>query len=386
VQGDISYSISTRTNGYITQFIGVGQNSHALIFWNANANDYTQIIYRYNDTTNTSTTLHTFNTIPAAGGTSAGGNRSTNFGNTQNKMASMTFTTAAEPTIKKFYVPYLDVNGFYHPIYFTWNTANDTFTRTTDITVNWGSGNNQSTYWVQDTVGGDVGSRGYGHQRAWYNETFTFGGVRYLTFMQLHGAGGIWDLQPKMRTFVTFSIDESTPTTLNFHSSVEIPFTPKNIVWLNDNHTIMGVFTHTAFYVYSFGAGGWTLIGTWNLQFNSVGRDSLGRIWAHESGQYAWGALHLITLNVPVTISITAPQTTYNFTGTTISTNFTVNTYNQAGQRIVSTVKLVIDGGSMLFSGNNLTTTVTTSSSADTTVPVSITAGGISNIIASVVL
>jgi hypothetical protein len=204
--------------------------------------------------------------------------------------------------------------------------------------------------------------------------------------MQMHGAGTYFDQQPKMRTFVTFIVDPTTPTTLTYHSHVEIPSTPKNIVWLNDQHTIFGVFTFSNFYVYSFNGTAWALIGTWNNQFTAVGRDGLGRVWGHDSGQFGYGALHLITLNVPTTISVTAPQLSYNYIGTDISTNLTVNAYDQTGARVVVDVKLVIDGGSMVFSGNNLTTTVTTSSSTDTTVPVTITGGGISNIIASVVL
>jgi hypothetical protein len=384
--GSLTYAETTATNGYSAQYVGVGSTGQAIILWNAIGNDYTQIIYRYNDSANTSTTLYTFNASPSAGGTSAGGNRGTSYGNTQSKYASSTFTTESEPTIKKFYIPYLDSNGNYHPLYFTWNTATDVFTRTTAITVNWGADNTQSTFWAPDTVGGGNQSVNYGWHRGWYNETFEYSGTRYLTFMQLHGAGTYFDQQPKMRTFVTFSIDTATPTTLTYHSSVEIPATPKNIVWLNDARTVMGIFTFSNFYVYSFNGTTWALIGTWNNQFVAVGRDDLGRVWAHDSGQFGWGALHLITLNVPTTISVVAPQLTYNYTGTDISSSLTVNAYNQSGQRIVANVKLVIDGGNMTFSGNNLTTTVTTSSSVNTTVSVTITGGGISNIVASVVL
>lgn len=382
----LAYTETTYTNGYSAQFVGVGTSGHGIIMWNAIGNDHTQIIYRYNDTANTSTTLHTFNANPAAGGTSAGGDRAASYGSAQNKWASSTFTTQAQPTIKKFYVPYLDVNGNYHPIYYTWDTSADTFTRNTNITVNWGAGNTQSTVWLPDTLGGGNQSNAHAHHRCWYNETFEYGGSRYLVFMQMHSAGTYFDQQPKMRTFVTFTVDPTTPTTLTYHSSVEIPATPKNIVWLNDAHTIFGVFTFSNFYVYSFNGTTWALIGTWNNQFTAVGRDNLGRVWAHDSGQFSYGALHLVTLNVPTTISVTAPQLSYNYTGTDISTNLTVNAFDQTGARIAVDVKLVIDGGSMVFAGNNLTTTVTTSTSESTTVTVTITGGGLSNIIASVIL
>ena len=99
-------------------------------------------------------------------------------------------------------------------------------------------------------------------------------------------------------------------------------------------------------------------------------------------GQY--GRVHLITLTVPVTIVVTPDATTYTYSGTTINANVAVKALDASGNRISTSVKLVIDGGSMLFGGNNYTTTVTTSASSDVNVAVTITGGGVSNIIASV--
>ena len=166
----------------------------------------------------------------------------------------------------------------------------------------------------------------------------------------------------------------------------QVPATPKNIVWLSDDKTILGIFCHANFYVYTFSStSGWTQTGNFPFQFNAVGRDNLGRVWAQDSGP-GYGRLHLLTLNVPVNIVVTSDATSYNFAGTTVTANLTVNTYNYTGARIATSVKLVIDGGSMYFAGNNLTKTVTTSASGDTVVPVTITGGGVSNIIASAVV
>jgi hypothetical protein len=131
---------------------------------------------------------------------------------------------------------------------------------------------------------------------------------------------------------------------------------------------------------------GWTLTGSLPYRFWSVGTDSTGRIWGLENSNNAAGIIHLITPSVPVNVVLTPASTTYNYTGTTISSTIGVSTYDQTGTRISTSVKLVIDGGSMTFGGNNLTTTVTTSLSADVTAAISITDGGYSNIIASVVL
>jgi hypothetical protein len=84
-----------------------------------------------------------------------------------------------------------------------------------------------------------------------------------------------------------------------------------------------------------------------------------------------------------VNIVITSDASTYYYAGSVNTANLTVNAYSYTGARIATQVKLVIDGGSMTFAGNNLALTITTSASADTVVPVTITGGGVANIIAS---
>jgi hypothetical protein len=370
------------------EFLGVDEAGRALFFLNSTLNDYDHLITRYIDVDNTATVLSTINSIPAAAGTSAGGNRGTAFGNQLPKYSSKTFPDPANVTNKAWYTPYFDVNGKYHPHFFQWDTVNDTFVRNTDITVNWPQGTIQEDFWTADTFSASSNSTsGFGLQRVWYNETWTVDSQRYLIFMQLHGATSIFDNTPKMRTFLTFSVNPSNPKILTYHSSVTIPSTAKNIIWLNDSKTLLGVIAHTQFYTYSFNpTNGWVLTGTIPFQFIGVGRDSLNRIWAASPGLNTWGEIHLITVNVPISITVTAPQNLFNYTGTVINSNLTVNAYDTTGSRIAASIKLVIDGGSMAFAGANLTTTVTTSTTQDTLVPIVITGGGLSNIIASVVL
>lgn len=318
-------------------------------------------------------------------GTNQGGDRSTTFGQQIPKFASKTFTDTTTATTLGFYVPYVDARGGLHPLYYRWNQSTDNFTRLTDITMVYPN-TSQGTIWTPDTYSGTSLTTQYGMQRAWYTETFVSSSTRYLIFMQLHGAGGLFDANPTMRTFPTYSIDTSTYKTLTYTGKIEVPATPKNIVWLSDDRTILGIFCHANFYVYTFSSSnGWTQTGNFPYQFNAVGRDNLGRIWAQDTGP-GWGRLHLLTLNVPISIVVTSDATSYNFAGTVVSANLTVNAFNYSGARIATSVKLVIDGGSMSFAGSNLTKTVTTSASGDTLVPISITGGGVSNIIASAVL
>ena len=378
-------SHATTGTNKTAQFVGVANDGKALFFLNDLTTDYNHIVVKYTDADNTATALYNVSTAPSAGGTSAGGNRGTSYGNYISKFSSKTFTDPTSAGNVCWYTPYLDSSGKYHPLWFQWNKSTDAITRNTDISVNWGS-TNQDAVWSPDSLSNSSASANYGMQRLWLNETFSSGGTRYLTFMQLHGAN-VFDGDSKMRTFVTFSVDPSNPKSLTYHSKAIIPSTPKNIIWLNDACTLMGVFSQNNFYIYSFtGGSGWTLSSTLPNQFWGVGRDSLGRIWAVDTGGNGYVRVHLITPSTPVTISVVTAQDTFNFTGNNIATTLTVNAYNSTGARMATAVKLVIDGGSMTFAGSALTTTVTTSASADTNVAVTITGGGISNVIASAVI
>ena len=318
-------------------------------------------------------------------GTNQGGYRDQTFGTYIPKFGSKTFTDLSTSSTMGFYMPFVDTKGGFHPLYYRWNQLTDNFTRVTDITMVYPT-DSQGSIWSPDTISLNSYDVNYGMQRLWATETFMSSGTRYLILMQLHGAGGLFDANPTMRTFPTYSIDTSTYKTLTYTGKIEVPATPKNIVWLNDERTILGIFCHANFYIYTFSSNtGWTQTGNYPFQFNAVGRDNLDRIWAQDTGP-GWGRLHLLTLNVPITISVTSTASNYYFAGTAVSANITVNAYNYSGSRIAAAVKLVIDGGSMTFAGSNLTITVTTSASADTLVPVTITGGGVSNVIASAVV
>jgi hypothetical protein len=393
IQGTFAIAWQAEVANETGQFIGVDNAGYAIWLRNSTGSDISQIISRFNDQSNATTVLSTNTVAPAAGGTSAGGNRGANFGNFTAKYSSETFEFPVGTGIRCWYTPYLDVNGRIHPFLFSWNRNDDTFVRNSNITVDWGTLDgapaNQDNYWVP-FVGVTAVSRADGLQKIWYNQTWTVNTgsevKRYLMFMQLHGTGTVMDDVPRMRTFVVFLVDPSDPTRLSFHSSITIPATPMSFIWLNEEKTIMGVLTPSNFYTYSFNDGnGWVQTGAVPFAFYAVGQDSFGRIWALTRGQTGFGEIHLISLNVPVSISVVSSQSTFNFVGTPINSTIIVNAYSPSGSRIAVNVKLVIDGGSMTFTGANLTTTITTSVDSDTSVPVIITGPGIANIVSSVV-
>jgi hypothetical protein len=376
--GGLSLTGVASSGAYTTsQFVGVGADGFAIHLQNGISTDYSQTFFKYNDSTNTITTIGTFTSAPA------GGNRADAYGNYIPKFASKTFTVSAGVT--GFYIPYLSSSGQYTPLFFQWDRTADTFTRNSSISVTYPMGTVQNNFWAPDTLSGSsYGGNNYAAmQRMWANETFVYGGTRYLMLMQLHGAGGIYDSSPTLRTFVCYSIDPGDPTALTYHSSIVVPFTPKNIVWLNDDKTSIGIITHNNFYIYNFNGSGWVQTVFLPYQFHAVGRDNLGRIWAVDAGNQGYGRVHMISQSAPVTITVTPDSDAYEYTGIAINANLIVNAYDSSGNRMITAVKLVIQGSSMTFSGSNATTTVTTADNTDTLVAVTITSGGICNVVAS---
>lgn len=291
------------------------------------------------------------------------------------KFASSTFVDLTTSTSRGFYVPYFDTAGTYQPFFYQWKTTNDNFVRNQDIKVIYGDGSaNTSTFlsiWAPEIVSSTSVSVNYGMQRVWYNESFIYNDTRYLTLIQLHGAGTVMDANALQRTFVTYTVNTSTYKTLTYHSSVTIPTTPKNIVWLNDTRTLLGVFGHSAFWIYNFTSAGWTLLQTENYQFSAVGRDGQGRIWGVDSGPLGGGRVHLIisdTVSIPIRVSLVPSVSVFNYTGTNQLFTFNLDAFNSTGTRIASNITLTVTGNSlrMLDNASNQYTKYTTATSTST--------------------
>ena len=93
----------------------------------------------------------------------------------------------------------------------------------------------------------------------------------------------------------------------------------------------------------------------------------------------------MITPTLPITINVVMASISYTFTGSNISTSCTVDAYGADGLRLAAAINLAIDGGSMIFASTGTKNiVVNTSASATTTVNLTITGGGINNIIASI--
>ena len=86
----------------------------------------------------------------------------------------------------------------------------------------------------------------------------------------------------------------------------------------------------------------------------------------------------------PVKITVTAPVTSYNYTGRAISSNVNVESRNYLGRFVSVSSRLTIEGNSAVFTSNGLgVLDVSTSSSGSISVPITINNGGFTRIVAS---
>jgi hypothetical protein len=113
-----------------------------------------------------------------------------------------------------------------------------------------------------------------------------------------------------------------------------------------------------------------------------VGKDSIGRRWLYDQDEN----ITLVSLALPSQITIIPALTSYTYDGIDINTTVTVGSYNVAGALIESNVTLTISGPGMTFADATNTFVMTTSASSTTEVPVVITGGGLTRILAAMTL
>jgi len=373
--------IGTQRTYCFAQHIGVSSSDNRpLYIFTDMRNDRTHYIVRHNVDTNNETVLHTFNTAPSASGNNQGGDRDTATNlDQQHKGASLVHDDVLSSGNKAFYMPYFDTNNNYFPFYFQWNVSTDTFTRNEDVTI---TGTLSSTHLLD--LKGYNGSTGSFNSLI-YNEVHYIGTDKYITVFPLEGEYQANDAVTSGRTLVTYSIDATDPKDLTFHSAETADLTIKNVVWLNDTKTLMGLFHWGKFCIYSFSAAnGWVKTSTIPYTLTGVGRDSTDRIFAVADEAGSYGTVHMITPTIPVTVVITPAATTYNYSGSNINSTIAVSAYGIDGTRIATTVNLTVAGSTIEFSGGATTTAVTTSASADTNVNITITGAGLSDILANI--
>ena len=297
----------------------------------------------------------------------------------------------ASSTRRVLYSCHYDASNNLAPIRYVWNPADGNVVAT-NCTMTYQGANTYSTYSAMYTT---EGASTYNYH-PWHQKgyQFTVDGVNYITFwltdkMANQGSGSSRWSSAQKRTMMTYTIGAGTgDDVLTYHSSYTFPTVndiPRDFMPINSAGTQMMVPVTLQMRFFSFNTStGWAPTGTYPYEFRGVGLDQTNRIWG-VSREKAVAVLHFITPTIPVTINVVMASSSFTFTGSNISTSCTVDAYGSDGLRLSTSVNLAIDGNTMIFTTNSTKNlTITTSASASTVVNLTITGGGVNNIIASV--
>lgn len=296
---------------------------------------------------------------------------------------SKTFTDPRDAGKKAFYKGYWDSYGDFHPMVVTWNLADDTFAIETDISI---TGDKSSAHVSLTSSAFDTGSM---RCDLLHTETWVSNNQRYVAYFPMDGRiKSTSESDPAKKTAIVYSVDAANPKALTYHSKLDFGQVARNMIWLNDSRTMMGVWFKTSFKIYVWNdSAGWGETSSITNVVTAVGRDSLDRIWyCQEDGEVGsnYPELHLLTPTLPVTVTIAPENASYSYAGSNINTFVNVSAINASGARIATSVKLVIEGSSMTFSDGTTTKTVTTLTTGDLQVDTIITGAGYTNVTASI--
>jgi len=148
----------------------------------------------------------------------------------------------------------------------------------------------------------------------------------------------------------------------------------------NTNRFLVITTNNMAIYTFDTASLSLTLAQTIPGEYRHYGVDTYGRLWATT---YA-NDLFSFALDSPVRINITSPTSSYSYTGTSISSSVNVEARNYLGSRVAVPTRLTIEGTSATFTSNGLSyIDVTTTTSSIVNVPITITNGGFTRIVAS---
>ena len=148
----------------------------------------------------------------------------------------------------------------------------------------------------------------------------------------------------------------------------------------NTNRFLVVTTNNMAIYTFDTSSKTLTLAQTIPGEFRHYGVDTYGRLWATT---YA-NDLFSFTLDSPVRINISSPTSSYSYSGTSISSSVNVEARNYLGSYVAVPTRLTIEGTSAIFTTNGLSfIDVTTSTGSLVNVPITITNGGFTRIVAS---
>ena len=194
------------------------------------------------------------------------------------------------------------------------------------------------------------------------------------------------DANKSYYTSLVFEVSGSNTTALTYQSSRliynDIGGETRAVMGMNDDNTrFLAVGTYNAaVYTFNTSSKALSLAQVIPGEWRHFGTDTYGRLWLTN---YA-NDLYCFTLDSPVKINVTAPVTSYNYTGSAISSNVSVEARNYLGSFVSVSSRLTIEGNSAVFTSNGLgVLDVSTSSSGSISVPITINNGGFTRIVAS---
>ena len=154
------------------------------------------------------------------------------------------------------------------------------------------------------------------------------------------------------------------------------------VIAMDDNTSRFLVVTSQNMGIYTFDTSSksLTLAQTIPGEFRTFGTDTYNRLWATTY----LNDIYCFTLDSPVRINITSPSSSYNYAGSSLSASVLVEARNYVGNYVAVPTRLIIEGNSAIFTSNSSSSIdLTTNTSASITVPITITNGGFTRIIAN---
>lgn len=285
---------------------------------------------------------------------------------------------------KCFYKPYFDSYGDFHPLLTTWTLADDSFVTETDISITGDKSTVHASLLSYAEESGSTSRNTCIVAEQWYSGT-----ARYVSYFPVDHRGAFGG-DSGFKTLIAYQVDAANPKALTYHSKLELSESFRNYIWLNDDHTLLGLLFKNGFKMYVWNdISGWTETTTIGERVHCVGRDSLDRIWYTtdtSTSTAGYADVNLLSPTLPVSVNITPELSSYAYGGSDITTYIDVSTLNSSGARIAVNVRLVIEGGAMTFDDGSTVKTVTTLTTGDLQVATKVVGAGYTNVTASIQL
>jgi len=170
---------------------------------------------------------------------------------------------------------------------------------------------------------------------------------------------------------------------LTYKSTAEPGFRMRGVMPLEDDYTKFLVIgdSHSEVWTWNNSNEEYDFTSTIEISARSAMTDSLNRLWMYDEQDN----VHLISNNVPLTVTIDTEYSSYNYQGTTISSYVEVSAWDVDSNRMDSDVLLTLEG-STYFLDDTQSKQVTTTSGSAYQVDIKITGTSFTRMFGSIVV